>query len=237
MFSEQIRQELEKFLADKVRPSFSWEQCYMQYYNESDDCGDDDFSNVCFNCGADRYENGVTKITLFYNDLQDWVIKVPILGNYYEEDECHCDYEEAGFEKENDYCFAEMKYCEKAVEDDIADCFAKTYYVCTIDCIDFYCSEKIDVVYHDKYHYGDIVTYTKPHSYAEAKNLMMTYDSYLGVEELGLFVDAYGEWTAERLIKFLYDWEITDLHHGNLGFDVDGHIKIIDCAGWRDQYS
>ena len=63
---------------------------------------------------------------------------------------------------------------------------------------------------------------------------MKNYDSFLATEELALFIDAYGESIAKKLIKFLLDFDITDLHHGNLGFDANDHIKIIDCAGWRD---
>ena len=234
MFTEAIRQDIENFLHTKVRSSLNEEMCYMWYENEYDDCGDEDFSGVCFACGADRYANGVSKITLFYNDLVDWVIKVPILGNYYEEEDDYRDYDQSGAIRENDYCLAELDYCEEALHQNIGQCFAKTYYVCNINGINFYCSEKVDIVYHDKYHYGDTVTYTKPHSYAQAKHLLACYDSYLAVEELALFVDAYGEQTTQQLIKFLYEWDIADLHHGNLGFDTNNNIKIIDCAGWRD---
>lgn len=237
MFNEDIRQTLENFLLDKVSSSFNWSMCYMEYYSESDDCSDEDFSGVCEACNANNYRSGVTKVTLFYNDLPDWVIKVPILGNYYEEDECHCDYECSGSEKENDYCLTEVNYTQEAVESGLGNCFAKTYYVCTINEVDFYCSERVAKVYNEKYPYKSKVSYTKPNSLQQAEQLMKNYDSFLATEELALFIDAYGESIAKKLIKFLLDFDISDLHHGNLGFDANDHIKIIDCAGWRDQFN
>ena len=234
MFDESVRQNLENFLLDKVSSSFNWGMCYMEYYNSSDDYSDEDFSAVRAACNADRYNNGVTKITLFYNDLPNWVIKIPILGNYYEEDDYHCDYICSGSEKENDYCLTEANYTREAAELGLGNCFAKTYYICTINEVDFYCSEKVTQVYNEKYPYKSKVSYTNPNSLDQAKNLMSNHYSYLDTEELALFVDAYGESIAERLIQFLYDYDVTDLHHGNLGFDVNDHIKIIDCSGWRD---
>lgn len=234
MFNKQIRQELESFLRTKVRSFFNDDMCYIRYYDESDDCGDEDFSDACFGCGADRYENGVTKITLFYNELTDWVIKIPILGGYYEQEDYHEDYEESGSEKENDYCLTEVNYCQQAISYGIEECMAKTYYICKINDVDFYCSEKVAVVYHDKYPYRAKIDYSKPNSLQQAKNLMACYDSYLDTQELALFIDVYGELVAENLIRFLFDFDVTDLHHGNLGFDVNDKIKIIDCSGWRD---
>lgn len=234
MFNEEIRQKLENFLRNKIQSSFNIGMCYMQYCNEYDDYGDEDFSDVCVCCNAARYENGVTKITLFYEELPNWVIKIPILGNYYEEEDCHSNYEESGSNKENDYCLTEVNYCNEAFSYGIENCIAKTYYICNINDVDFYCSEKVAIVYHDKYPYRTTINYSKPNSLQQAKSLVACYDSYLDVQELALFVDAYGELIAENLLRFLYDFDVTDLHHGNLGFDAQDNIKIIDCAGWRD---
>lgn len=234
MFNEEVRQELKMFLLNKIRSKLSENMCYMEYYSRSSDYSEEDFSDLCYTCGADRYDSGVTKVTLFYHDLQDWVIKVPILGCYYEAEYDYCDYEESGAEKANDYCLAEMDYCKEAVAAGIADCFAKTYYICNIDGIDFYCSEKVDLIYHDRYSYWSKINYTNPNSVEQAKSLMSMHDSYLDTAELALFIDAYGESMAEDLVRFLFDFGISDLHHGNLGFDANDYIKIIDCAGWRD---
>lgn len=233
MFNEKIRTMLENFLRERIEDSFNSYKCYNWYVDHYDDCGEEDYSDVRFLCHADRYNNGVTKIVLFYDDLDDWVIKIPILGNYIEEDDEYCDFCNSGTTGDNDYCLTETEYCEDAVEFGIGDLFAKTYYVCNINGVNFYCSERINKTYCDIRH---LACYVHPESYTRAQTLKRScgYDCYLETKELGFFVDGYGELAAEKLIQFLQDWGIEDLHHGNLGFDKDGYIKIIDCAGWRD---
>lgn len=235
MFDETVRQHLKTFLLNKVRSDLNTSMCYMSYLDRYDDCGEEDFSAVCDCCNADSYYNGVSKITLFYNELPDWVIKVPILGSYYEDEDNYCDYTESGSTVENDYCLAEADYCQEAVKQNIGECFAKTYYICDIQGISFYCSEKVALVYRDvRFYDADNITHTSPESMRRAQNLMSKYDSYLDTPQLALFIDAYGEHVTQTLLEFLFDFNVTDLHYGNLGFDADNHIKIIDCAGWRD---
>lgn len=236
MFDSLVRQQIEDFLLEKVSNDFSIWRCYNWCCDAYDSCGEEDYSDVVFLCRANRYENGVTKIVLFYDDLPNWVIKIPILGNYIEEIDEYRDFSCSGTGSGNDYCLTEKEYTFDAINYGLENCFINTYYVCEINGVKFYCSPKIDKVYHDVFHYGDKKIYSKPDSFDQAKNLEYCCENecYLDIEDLAFFIDAYGEAVAEKLIRFLYDWDIHDLHHGNLGFDKQGNIKIIDCSGWRD---
>ena len=44
------------------------------------------------------------------------------------------------------------------------------------------------------------------------------------------FIADYGPDEYERLTVFLYEWDINDIHFGNVG-EIDNHIVIIDYAG------
>lgn len=50
------------------------------------------------------------------------------------------------------------------------------------------------------------------------------------------FVFRYGMSQYEKLSDFMNDYGINDLHYGNLG-QVNGHLCIIDFAGYHNEYS
>ena len=52
------------------------------------------------------------------------------------------------------------------------------------------------------------------------------------------FVDYYGGVEADKLQSFLYNIHINDIHSGNVGYDEDDNLIIIDYAGfsWEDYW-
>lgn len=237
MFNEQIRQRLQEFLTNKVEDYANTDMCYLWHEDEDDYDGYDDYSDLAAACHADHYRNGVSKIVLFYDELHEWVIKVPIMGNYYEEEDYHEDFVASGYDSGNDYCRTEVEYCQEAINRDLAGCFALTFFVCTINDIPFYCSERIAKEYHDVYKSIQRIDYKKPNSLNYAKCICNSYARFevpLTEKILAIFVDNYDEDIASQLVDFLVEYHIDDLHLGNLGLDSHNQIKIIDCAGWRD---
>jgi len=50
------------------------------------------------------------------------------------------------------------------------------------------------------------------------------------------FVFRYGIEQYEKLSEFMYDYQINDLHYGNLG-GIKGNLVIFDYAGYHSEYS
>lgn len=231
MFNKTVREQLKNFLIETIHNP-DWQDCYIWCEDKDDDCGDCDYQVFSNECGADWYECGVSKICLFYENLKDWVIKVPILGYYYNEEDEYVDFTHSGGDKPNDYCSIEAEYCFQADKYGLGECFAKTYYICTLQGIDFYCSEKIEEPF-----YSRSSNACSDFSYISARDLINCYGKYnspLNLDQLQFFIDSYGYELSEKLMQFLIDFDIQDLHNGNIGFDTVNNVKIIDCAGWRD---
>ena len=84
IFSEQVAQQLIDFLSTKL--CFD-EELYSHYY---DDCCEEDedwYEDLRIQCGADCLQHGASKIVLFYDDLPNWVVKLPLVGEYYEDED------------------------------------------------------------------------------------------------------------------------------------------------------
>lgn len=184
-------------------------------------------------------KNGVSKIVISYNDIPNYVIKVPFKGRYndcYDETEL---FTYASYEKPYtninawDYCESETNCYHDAKEYyDLGDMFAKTEYLGKIEDIPIYISEKITTLMSDTR-----VRNSSEHTEKIARSLRDKYEIDWGFCEgkgLSAFIDCYGEKRAEELVSFLEEYDIGDLHEGNIGYDLYGNVKIIDYSGWYD---
>lgn len=215
---------------------------YLYIYHDEYDNEESDWNEyIEENCGACDYATGASKIVLFYNDIENWVVKLPFFGDYFESTGEYSDYTEADkylpVYNTNDYCEAEAYLTEKAVEYGIGDMFAKTYYLGSLNGIPTYISEKVEETVCG--HYGHY-EYSRANSAQETQELYNFYSTEL--DEAGLyyeqptfryFVDQYGQKKAEKLIQFIMDYNIDDLHSANIGFDKTGKIKLIDYSGFH----
>lgn len=70
--------------------------------------------------------------------------------------------------------------------------------------------------------------------YASYRKHQLTW-STLGKEVTALLSQDYGEERVTNLCKMADDFNfLSDIHMGNLGYDLQGRLKIIDFAGWRE---
>ena len=184
-------------------------------------------------------KNGVSKIVISYNDIPNYVIKVPFKGRYndcYDETELFTD---ASYDKPYtnintwDYCEAEANcYYDAKEYYDLGDMFAKTEYLGKIEDIPVYISEKITTLVSDTR-----VINSSEHTEKIAESLRDKYEIDWEFREgsgLSAFIDCYGEKRTEELVSFLEEYDVSDLHDGNIGYDLYGNVKIIDYSGWYD---
>ena len=184
-------------------------------------------------------KNGVSKIVISYSGIPNYVIKVPFKGRYNDYDEETELFIDASYDKPYrnintwDYCEAEANCYHDAKEYyDLGDMFAKTEYLGKIEGIPIYISEKITTLVSDT-----CVRNSSKHTEKIAESLQDKYEIDWGFREgsgLSAFIDCYGEKRTEELVSFLEEYDVSDLHDGNIGYDLYGNVKIIDYSGWYD---
>ena len=231
---------------NSLKTIFSYRICtspdYLYYYTGG--CYPDEYNeNICYDCKASDFKSGATKIVLYYNDIENWVVKLPYYGDFdptAEEEGMDCyryfcgANEHVPTEYDDNYCEVEAYLSKQAEIEGVADMFAKTYYLGMLNNIPVYVSEKAETTVYDTNE-----DYRRINSAAETQSLYDFYDNELDMAGLydkstfRYFVDQYGVQKAEKLINFIMKYNIDDLSDTNIGFDKYGKIKIIDYSGFR----
>lgn len=164
---------------------------------------------------------GVSKACIFSDELPNWVIKT---GFTWEEN--NDDY---------DYCTIEARNYQDAIIEGVEEFFAASYELCTVtpsECkgllnnIYFYIQEKAEPDEEktsstcERYINGDCEG-SDPwyHDHSDTDRL----ESLFGEDK-----------NFDKLLKFIKEWQINDLHSGNFGYTKDGIAKIIDYSGYVD---
>lgn len=231
--------EIIEFLKRHIT-SLNSDSCYVWYDDEG--CEDEGhYEDLAFHdCKADYYEYGCSKLVLFYEELPQWVIKIPFLGEYYEEDDTYREFECANKNDlfptadGNDYCAIEAYLTEEAAHYGLEDMFAQTFFLTEINGVKIYISQKIE----NNYYSCSSKSLKDENSADQASWLRESYckthmEKYvLTAADLAFFIDSYGLWQTELLIAFLTDYCVDDLHHGNIGFDDNYNIKILDYSSF-----
>ena len=223
--------ELKNFLAQRINVPF--DGFYSRFYY--DGCEDEDwYQDFSFECEADSYAYGCSKMVLFYREFPNIVVKIPFKGEYYEDDYWNDFYNSNMFfpiDAENDYCAAEAYVYSEACKCGIEKMFAETRYLFSIDGTPIYISEKVP---------NESWNYTwkdKMSSMTIASQLYnkSTKDCRFSEDSVGLFVDCYSTDDVELLLMFIEDYKIKDLHRGNIGFTKTGKVKLLDYSGFDSQ--
>lgn len=188
---------------------------------------------------ASHWGNGVTKVALVFDNyvlkssITGYVTTADDEGNYLEEDEIHETFD-------RDYCEIEYKVYRKAVATGVGKFFAET--ISLGDGV--YMQEKYDLdfdhgipegmeltglikQYYDSEH---LVSWAEFH--AESLGLLSLYEA---IQQNSLLfawlVTLYDYNDLAALSTFIEEYEINDLHEGNVGWF--GHeLKFIDYSGY-----
>lgn len=172
---------------------------------------------------------GASKFVFPLNEKE--VVKIPFDGMWQDgdwdefDDEDNDDYKDGlGFTPyDNNYCEIETCVYADAVAAGVEMFFASTKYVGTSsNNKPIYVSEKVNNWYHG----------WKPTPSKGSVEKAEQTESELPVDWLAVAYEVYGDDLVNRLLDFISDNGIDDLHRGNLGIRQDGTPCILDYSGF-----
>lgn len=251
------RIELAKYIQDKFKVLSKEDMLYYStyWYDEYEDTFFDAYSSLkelCFN--INWIDCGVSKLVISFNDNPDYVFKIPFRGaiqiNSEEEnpsdfidyslDDLGVFYKHAG-ENINGYDNPRWNYC--AVEDylykeakkrNLNSAFAETVQIIDIHGIPVYASENIPI----KFGVSQRKQSEKLFNELRKSVTNITRDEYSNMLNLIManVITKQNEYTATKLCDFIRQFKISDLHSGNVHFDQNNNIRIIDYSsfGYED---
>lgn len=181
---------------------------------------------------------GCSKAVLFYKYLHNYVIKIPYLGVYKDNDKCKFKNAKIWYLKDEnwDYCRYEEEIYQKACESGIGKLFCGTRYLCDTDDFPIYVSEKSEDTIDT---YSSHKVSDKGRDYVRSKRSAKSNDIYpycpgdMSDNTIGMFYDSWGKELTDALLDFLVDNSIDDCHSSNIAFK-DGKIRIIDYTGFYE---
>lgn len=179
--------------------------------------------------------HGASKLVLKFKGIDDYVIKIPFLGEYSNYDakeisefqyaaECLPE----GFSTENDwdYCKTEEICSEYAEQCGVGNLVAQTKYLCSIDDYPIYYAEAM----FDECSFFDISN--KDMALADT-----IIDEHCGAIDIsrkvvGQFVHDWGKELTGKFYEFLTACGCNDASDWNFMEDDSNKIKFIDCSGY-----
>ena len=188
--------------------------------------------------GASWFELGCSKIVFGFMGLGDYVVKLPLFGQWTEEynketddfDIIFDEYKNASSNDEpNDYCRKESEVYELLQKNGLADLAFGTYFLFSVDGVPVYMSEmcvNCGLTASKCFPFVSEESYKKGHQKSMDSGYIM-YDDMISV-----FIEQYGENMTDRLLEFISKYGIRDFHNGNVGYDSTGRIRMIDYSGF-----
>lgn len=178
-------------------------------------------------------ETGASKVVVIPRSDCPYVIKIPMSGVQMTEYDCDGGEEVVakyfkGADSEDgwDYCQAEVNYYELAEEAGMEKYFAATIkWKDTKGGYPLYLQEKVEWFSH-----------VEP----SRKSMDLAKVNCCGdirldnVEWIAAFLDWYGLDEYKKLLAFIENWGINDLHGGNIGYRKNGAPVIFDYSGWNE---
>lgn len=172
------------------------------------------------------YDQGATKGVLIFRDL-DCVLKIPFDGS---DGEWFIGALEGEDYYNWNYCAAEADYYSMAEMANLEECFLETKCVISIQGRPIY-KQPLATMMHDKQGYGKSCS-----SEEEYNKVSSTIKESHEIFNLPWQVDAfnfYGKILFEKLMNFISDCGIRDLHGGNLGY-IGEQPVLVDYASFND---
>lgn len=178
---------------------------------------------------------GSSKAVLFCNFLDEYVLKIPFLGEMVLGVKCER-FKNADISHNSwDYCEAEAKIYKSACEDGISNLFCGIELLCQINNFPVYIAEKCTSTLDENFDLynssEDGIRYARAKSEKNKDKFLVRKPGDMEEEVVGLFYDSWGEKNTDKLLDFLVDNDVSDCHNGNVGFK-DGKIRLIDYSGF-----
>lgn len=171
---------------------------------------------------------GTSKAVFTFDDIDQYVVKVPFrsLRPY---DESMNAIAEQAFK--NDYCEREAEIYTKAKRMHVDEMMCGTWRIGNVDGnYDVYLSERADADY--EYELGH--RQPESHIYVESfrhSDSKLRFD--IDPDTIEEFISCYGGDKVEKLLKFISDNKINDLHDGNVML-VGEKLKLVDYSSFNE---
>ena len=208
-------------------------------YGTFDENDEADFYSIVVQPFSEKYKKpfdyatGATKGVLIFEQL-GFVIKIPFCRNsedcYYNsaygEYKC-CYFTGADADNGWDYCEAEANKYERAEEEGLAQCFAKTKKIGDIDGYPIYMQELADIY--------KSIDYQSSHTEEDSRQVSSICNSnnfyMFNLEWLSDAFHYYGEKVFHKLLEFIRTVGINDLHDGNIGY-IGNRPVLVDYSSF-----
>ena len=200
-------------------------------------CFEELSEDSCFSCVFEycspqvfenNYNSGATKMILFPIEAKDYVIKIPFSHDSYNFDEV-MPFEGADEPERWNYCKAEELYYEAAEARGLDFVFLETKYIGEVHDHPIYCQKKVEMLDSRRSsHPKDWKSTIIATSYCNSKSQECFSEFWITD-----FLEYYGTEMLDKLYCFLDDFNISDLHEGNLGYLNDIPV-IVDYAGYHE---
>lgn len=208
-------------------------------YGTFDENDEADFYSIVVQPFSEKYKKpfdyatGATKGVLIFEQL-GFVIKIPFCRNSedceynstYGEYEC-CYFTGADTDNGWDYCEAEANKYERAEEEGLAQCFAKTKRIGDIDGYPIYMQELADIY--------KSIDYQSSHTEEDSRQVSSICNSnnfyMFNLEWLSDAFHYYGEKVFHKLLEFIRTVGINDLHDGNIGY-IGNRPVLVDYSSF-----
>lgn len=224
----------EKLLYDALIYSDEYEVGF-----EKDDEQCNLYCNLKDEIGASWFEFGCSKIVFGFSELEDYVVKLPLFGQWIEKYDKYTDdyyivfdeYKNASSDEypPDDYCHKENEIYKLLQEYGLEDLAFGTYFLFSVNGVPVYMSEMCENcgLRSSKCFPSVSEESQKKGQQKSQRNGYIMYDDMLSV-----FIEQYGESMTDDLLEFISKYGVRDFHNGNVGYDSNGRIRMIDYSGF-----
>lgn len=236
--------EAKKFVEEKFHDVDSIFLCNALIYSDEDEVGyeKDCYQHELYNklkgkIDALWFEYGCSKIVFGFRELENYVVKMPFFGQWIEKynsttndyDIVYKKYKYCSKNNPNDYCRKESEVYKMLQKDGLANLAFGTYFLFYIGDVPVYMSEMCEKNGLDSSEcYFNISKESKEKGEQKGKrNGHIMYDDMISV-----FIEQYGEAITDKLLEFISKNGIRDFHNGNVGYDSDGLLRVLDYSGF-----
>ena len=178
----------------------------------------DGFKEECENNNI-KIAFGLTKFVIYFDDF---VVKIPFRGDYHcwveKEDDRYYDYT-------TNHCRLEVEDYESYCSTEIGFLLVPTVCIGKLNDLSIYAQPKCEPYSYDK------------HSPSEQDFEMVGDLDYFECttdddEAVAVFIKEFGD-DASRILNLLDDFDIRDIHFGNIGY-LNGKLVIFDFCGYHE---
>lgn len=217
-----LKGRLDMLTSDEV-DQLHW--CYEDEYDECEiECWHEE---IIDKLGCTRYALGCSKIVLFFDEYPDVVVKIPFDG--VRSVDSGKDFEVVTNEWNfiHNYCAEELDIWYEAVEANVEKVFAEEAFVGRYHDLSLYAAERCNMDY-------GYAAMTAPSEDSKEKAKKITKDVYSEANEyIPTIIEQHGEEFAKKVLDFIEEFDINDLHSDNVGFKC-GLFKFVDYSSYDD---